>query len=479
MKSTKVLTVILSMALASPVTAAAWVQKAVRADGISSDEENKLCEGIPIDENAFPDAEFCSFVKTEIDDGDGVLSEEEMLGVKEIDCSDCGISSVEGIELFPNLTLLYCFQNSIQKLDLSNNPKLTNLVCFGNPITEVDVSSCPALVETYEKGELEETEVYRAYFLENNGVVYEIVVNPTTKLIVEKAGPDPVVPDPDDPDPIIPDPDDPDPVIPEPEPDPGPDPLLPDPATDRSFEEFIERLYVVALARTSDPTGKAFWMDKVLNEGFSGGRCAIGFLIEAPEFLNRNLANDQFVDVLYKTFFDREADAAGKAFWIGHLTSDMTREQVVRGFVDSTEWCNLCATYGVKSGSTNAKAEKPSNNAIRFAYRLYSVCLGRRPDEAGLNFWALRLTNLECSGAQAARDFFTSKEFKNLGVNDVEFVTLLYQAFMDRTPDGTGMGFWLQHLATDMTRDQVLKGFAESEEFGKICRQYGIERGTL
>ena len=246
-----------------------------------------------------------------------------------------------------------------------------------------------------------------------------------------------------------------------------------------SFEDFIERMYVVALNRESEPEGKAFWMNKVKNEGFTGGRVAIGFLIEAPEFLNRNLSDSDFVDVLYKTFFDREADEGGKAFWMGHLATDMTREQVVRGFIDSTEWCNLCAYYGVKSGAPNAKAEKPSRNALKFATRLYTECLGRDPDADGLMFWALRLTNLESSGYEAAKGFFESEEFTNKNVDDTTYVKLLYRTFMGRDYDQGGLEFWLGHLSTDMNRLQVLQGFAQSQEFTNICNEYGIDRGTI
>ena len=256
-------------------------------------------------------------------------------------------------------------------------------------------------------------------------------------------------------------------------------PVNPDPVKEPSFEDFIERMYVVALNRQSEPEGKAFWMDKVKNEGFTGGRVAIGFLIEAPEFLNRNLSDSDFIDVLYKTFFDREADEGGKAFWMGHLATDMTREQVVRGFIDSTEWCNLCAYYGVKSGAPNAKAEKPSNNALKFATRLYTECLGRDPDADGLLFWALRLTNLESSGYEAAKGFFESKEFENKNVDDTTYVKLLYRTFMGRDYDQSGLEFWLGHLGTDMTRLQVLQGFAQSQEFTNICNEYGIDRGNI
>ena len=304
----------------------------------------------------------------------------------------------------------------------------------------------------------------------------ETVVVPEGPEKTTPVEPDPVNPDPQQPSPVDPDPSNPDPQQPSPV---DPDPTKPNPVKDPSFEDFIERMYVVALNRESEPEGKAFWMDKVKNEGFTGGRVAIGFLIEAPEFLNRNLSDSDFVDVLYKTFFDRSADESGKAFWMGHLASDMTREQVVRGFIDSIEWCNLCAYYNVKSGAPNAKAEKASSNALKFATRLYTECLGREPDEDGLLFWALRLTNLESSGYEAAKGFFESKEFTNKNVDDETYVKLLYRTFMGRDFDQSGLEFWLGHLSTDMTRLQVLQGFAQSQEFTNICNEYGIDRGTI
>ena len=343
------------------------------------------------------------------------------------------------------------------------------------------ISLDDVIVETPEGGMLCPGD--ERYFVRADGVstLEKLVLKPVPKQ--DPVTPDPVIPDPIIPDPVIPDPVNPDPqpvdpVVPDPV-NPDPQPVDPQPVKEPSFEDFIERMYVIALSRPSEPAGKAFWMDKVKNEGFTGGRVAIGFLIEAPEFLNRNLSDSDFVDVLYKTFFDREADEGGKAFWMGHLASDMTREQVVRGFIDSTEWCNLCAYYGVKSGAPNAKAEKPSNNALKFATRLYTECLGREPDADGLQFWALRLTNLESSGYEAAKGFFESVEFQNKNVDDETYVKLLYRTFMGRDYDQGGLEFWLGHLGTDMNRLQVLQGFAQSQEFTNICNEYGIDRGTI
>jgi len=249
---------------------------------------------------------------------------------------------------------------------------------------------------------------------------------------------------------------------------------------DPTFEDFVERLYVVALNRPSEPEGKAFWVEKVENGEYNGADCARFFLLDAPEFMNRNLGDSDFLEILYHTFYDRESDEAGKACWMNRLEEGTSRRDVVNDFIESTEWCNVCATYGVRSGAIYHGAEFPSRNAINFATRLYTCCLGREPEEKGLQYWALALTNIEQTGCTAAKNFFKSEEFLNLHLKDDEYIRRLYTTFMDREPEGSEVAYWAGEIANDnQNRDSILAFFGQSEEFTAICRKYGIERGTI
>ena len=49
---------------------------------------------------------------------------------------------------------------------------------------------------------------------------------------------------------------------------------------------------------------------------------------------------------------------------------------------------------------------------------------------------------------------------------------------MGRTYDKAGYTDWVNKLKYGMSRDEVFAGFANSAEFDKICKQYGISRGT-
>ena len=239
---------------------------------------------------------------------------------------------------------------------------------------------------------------------------------------------------------------------------------------------FVERLYTVALGRPSDPYGKADWVNRVRSEGYTGADLARGFLF-SDEFLGKSMSNSEFLDVLYETFFNRPADEH-KADWLGLMDSGWTKTQVIDGFINSTEWANLCLTFGVASGSTfkpNITVE-PSQGVIDFATRLYTTCLGREPDPAGLADWSSQLANMQISGSDAAHGFFTSAEFVNAGHSDAEYVTRLYRTFMGREPDEGGFNNWMAALASGQSREFVFQGFAGSAEWAGICADYGILR---
>ncbi len=104
--------------------------------------------GIPIDEEHFPDPNFRSYVAENCDpDGDGLLSEEERLAVTTINVSSRGLTSLEGVSLFPALTRLYCENNQLTALDVSQNPALEILSCYYNQLTALDLSQNPALTD--------------------------------------------------------------------------------------------------------------------------------------------------------------------------------------------------------------------------------------------------------------------------------------------------------------------------------------------
>lgn len=240
---------------------------------------------------------------------------------------------------------------------------------------------------------------------------------------------------------------------------------------------FVERLYSIALGRASDPAGKQSWVDAITLRGTSGAEAARGFLY-SPEFLNRDTTNEDFTRVLYRTFFDREPDEAGFTAWVNALNDGASKQDVIEGFINSTEWANLCLRYGIASGGSgtpNTEVE-PNEQTIGFATRLYTTCLNRDADENGLMAWARQLANQRDTGTGAARGFFFSSEFTGQNVSNSEYVNRLYRTFMGREADEAGFNAWVGQLDSGVSREEVFDGFAASTEFAQICASYGIIR---
>ena len=107
-------------------------------------------DSIAIDASNFPDPDFRTYVKAEFDkDNNNSLSESERNAVTEIKVADGyngqKITNLKGIEFFPNLEELYCDNNQLTSLDVSQNKALKYLNCSENQLTSLDVSENIAL----------------------------------------------------------------------------------------------------------------------------------------------------------------------------------------------------------------------------------------------------------------------------------------------------------------------------------------------
>lgn len=110
---------------------------------------------------------------------------------------------------------------------------------------------------------------------------------------------------------------------------------------------FVTRLYNVCLDREPDAAGLKDWTESLWSHTRSGKTASFGFIF-SQEFQNKGLSDEDYVEYLYKAFFDRASDAAGKADWLNRMhTQGYNREAVFNGFVGSTEFDNLCKKYGI------------------------------------------------------------------------------------------------------------------------------------
>ena len=101
-----------------------------------------------LDDRIVPDDTFREYLLKRFDkDHNGTLYPAERYAVTEIDVNSKNITSLKGIEFFPNLKVLNCGHNRLTSLDVSKNTVLQELVCWENQLTSLDVSQNTALQE--------------------------------------------------------------------------------------------------------------------------------------------------------------------------------------------------------------------------------------------------------------------------------------------------------------------------------------------
>lgn len=127
--------------------------------------EQAFTQSLTIDATTVPDPNLRSYLLSDFTytsqsgstvkpGSDGVYSVDELAYTTALDCSSCGIASLEGIQNFKALTSLNCSGNDITVLDLTGNKRLTSLDCSNNALTDLDLSANTALTSLNYSGQL-------------------------------------------------------------------------------------------------------------------------------------------------------------------------------------------------------------------------------------------------------------------------------------------------------------------------------------
>lgn len=251
---------------------------------------------------------------------------------------------------------------------------------------------------------------------------------------------------------------------------PLPESVIPD------ITGFVKRLYTVCLGRDYDVSGLNDWVSRLNSHRETAAQVAYGFFF-GDEFKMKNLNDREYVEVLYRTMFDREGDAGGMNDWLDKLENGMSRLYVYRGFAESQEFQNLCDKYDVTRGSVQVSAYRDRNvGATGFIARLYTKMLGRGFDEDGLEYWCRRYLTGEKSIEDIASDgFLHSEELKLQNLSDEEFVRRMYRTFLNREAEADGLAYWLAQLRSGAkNRDTLVYGFTQSPEFAGLKAHYGL-----
>ena len=281
-----------------------------------------------------------------------------------------------------------------------------------------------------------------------------------------------------------------------------------EPKIEDPVKAFVTRFYTIILQRdTINDEEIEYYTSRLKSKELDGCSVAKGFVL-SPEYTGKGESNLDFVNKMYAAFFNREADDA--AFYVNLLEAGHSREVVLAGFVNSPEFKNLCAEYGINPGELvvepennnpennqgngeNNQGNNPSDDVTKlnldttnvdpekldeYVKNLYLKILGRGYDEGGLQYWKEQImAGTTYDAATAARvGFFESEEYKNKNKTSEEFVTDCYHAFLNREPEPDGLSYWMNKIDSgEYSKQKVIDlGFGHSNEFKGILTDCGF-----
>lgn len=102
------------------------------------------------------------------------------------------------------------------------------------------------------------------------------------------------------------------------------------------------------------------------------------------------------------------------------------------------------------------------------AYRIYKAAFDRTPDATGLGYWIAQMDK-GMDVVEVAARFIDSQEFRELygsNASSASFLTKVYNNVLDRNPDQSGLDWWVNEMQTNPSKtwQKVLADFSESTE---------------
>jgi len=247
---------------------------------------------------------------------------------------------------------------------------------------------------------------------------------------------------------------------------------------DQRLKRFITNLYYGALRR--DPTAQELQdtsntlataavqrgQPQLLGTAKQVARAL--FTQTAYETASPARTDAQYVGDLYYTYLQRAADDSGLNWWVSQLASK-GRSGVCDDFQNSIEFDVLVTTLYGSSTSDNQRTEQFVTNFYLGAYGRFPNSTELQQGRDQLNAAAAQNQDAVKSQAETFGRTMFASQVSDLSLPAQQFVTNLYEGFLQRAPDAGGLSFWTSQAgSTVAARQGVLNAFATCGPFREL-----------
>ncbi|MET0626523.1 MAG: DUF4214 domain-containing protein, partial [Pyrinomonadaceae bacterium] len=248
---------------------------------------------------------------------------------------------------------------------------------------------------------------------------------------------------------------------------------------DRRLVRFVRNLYYGALHVDPQPSDVQARVNQLAAAGAQG---QAQLLLKAKE-IARSLftqttyetspfrSDAQYVTDLYYAYLHRAPDTPGLNHWTASAAGGVpNRSNVCDAFQESLEFATLVSTLYGEAASDDQRTD-------RFIHTFYLGATGMIASPADLQSRRNDLNAAAAQGTEAVkaaaeqmgRSLFAS-QVTDLSIPAQQFVTNLYESFLQRGPDVNGLSHWTAQAGTTaQSRQLVLDAFAACDPFRELA----------
>lgn len=247
-------------------------------------------------------------------------------------------------------------------------------------------------------------------------------------------------------------------------PDITPEPL-PEPETETG--RFIYRLYRQILLTEPDETEAAELTRQLDDHVISAADMMLSFM-NHPDYTSREISTNDYVTMMYNVILGRDPDEGGYGRWC-EKARYFSRQYVMRGFIISAEFTQLCENAGMERGNMSVTESRDQNYEItRSVGQMYSRILGTDLTADELNSMTQDILDKKLTLQIAAFRIAESEQFTGSESDDEEFIDSIFRGLIDREPTDTEKERILGYIQEGATRAELLRRLTVSEDFYEL-----------
>ncbi len=248
---------------------------------------------------------------------------------------------------------------------------------------------------------------------------------------------------------------------------------------DLRLRRFVQNLYYGALRR--DPTAQE-WEEKTNQLAAAGAQGQAQLLAKAKD-VARSLftqtgyetspyrADGQYVTDLYYTYLQRAPETQGLNWWTAQAAGGAgNRSNVCNAFEASSEFSAVVSTLYGGAASDDERTDRFIHLFYLGAYSRIATAAELQEKRGQLNAAAAQGPEALKVAAEAMGRSLFAPQVTDLSLPAEQYVTNLYEGFLQRGPDAGGLSFWTAQAGTTaQSRQTVLNAFAACDPFKELA----------